>query len=320
MNPRTVRWQACVTVGLLVAVLAVVGPMPVLWLCGAALAFATALNAAYARSLQRAGRPRRRIVGDRWIARYVAFGVGLPLVVAVALQALGYDPSVSVGDFSVSETAAIVIDGATLFVLILSSSLVDWYYIRPRIDGVVCEPPCRSSGSGRWKRPTRWWFLHRGLATLAYMGFALVFALVVMLMLVREHPAAAGVIGGVGGIAGLLLIFAGRYRSEIPTVAQFVLSPAYCLGDDLTYEAHRWKGRGFVLHVAVPVTKLVPLDDAGLPTTGTPFVERKNSDLAEADLSPRTTVACSSGSCARLNPQCVASLPRLDRRRRRLIM
>ena len=320
MNPRTVRWQACVTLGLLAAVLAVVGSAPVLWLCGGAVAFAIALNAGYAFSLQSAGRPRRRITGDRWVARYVAFGVGLPLLAGVASQALGYDPRVQVSSFSVAETSAILIDGATLFVLILSSSLVDWYYVRPRIDGVVCAPPCRSSGSDTWKRPTRWWYLHRGLATLAYMGFALVLALVVMLMLVREHPAAAGVIGGVGGIAGLLLIFAGRYRSELPTVAQFVLSPAYCLGDDLSYEAHRWKGRGFVLHVAVPVTKLVPLDDAGLPTTGTPFVERKNSDLAEADLTARRTIACSSGTCRRLNPQCVLALPRFDRRRRRLIV
>ncbi len=319
MNPRTVRWQACVTAGLLAVVLTVAGPAPVLWLCGGALTFATALNAGYAWSLQRAGRPRRRIVGDRWVARYIGFGVGLPFVAAVVLQLLGYDPHVKVSDFSVSETSAMLIDGATLFVLILSSSLVDWYYVRPRIDGVVCEPPCRSSGSDRWKRPTRWWFLHRGLATLAYMGFALVLALVVMLMLAREHPVTATVIGGVGGIAGILLIFAGRYRSEIPTVAQFVLSPAYCLGDDLEYEAFRWKGRGYVLHVAVPVTKLVPLDDAGLPTTGTPFIERKNSGLAEADLTSRRTIACS-GTCARLNPQCVFGLPRFDCMRHWLIV
>jgi hypothetical protein len=138
-----------------------------------------------------------------------------------------------------------------------------------------------------------------------------------MLMLVREHPAAAGVIGGVGGIAGLLLIFAGNYRAQLPTVAQFVLSPAYCLGDDLTYEAGKWEGRGFVLHVAVPVTKLVPLDEKGQPGA-TPYVERKNSDLNEADLTSRHTTACAS-TCAHLNPQCVAELPRFDKRRHLLI-
>lgn len=249
--------------------------------------------------------------------RYLAFGLLLPVLVAVVLQLFGYNSDLRIWDFTVNETSSLFIGAATLFVLIVCSSVIDWYYIRPRIDGVVRTPPCQSSGSDTWKGPTRWWYLHRGIATLAYMGYALLVALVVMLMLVRVHPAAAGVIGGVGGLAGLLLIFAGNYRAQLPTVAQFVLSPAYCLGDDLTYEAGRWVGRGFVLHVAVPVTKLVPLDENG-QRSGPNYVERKNSDLNEADLTPRHTIACKS-ACAHLNPQCVAEMPRLDQRRRLLI-
>lgn len=317
MNPRTVRWQAGVTAALLALVLVFVGPEPVLWLSGAAVGFSLLLNAAYAHALQRRGRPKRRMTGDRWVARYAALGLVAPLVASAVLFGVGYDPHVDVWDFTVNETSALLISSAALFVLVLSSSLVDWYYIRPRIDGVLDDPPCRSSGSDRWKRPTRWWFLHRGLATLSYMGFVLVVALVVMLMLVRTRPEAANVVGGVGGLAGLLLIFVGRYRTQLPAVAQHVLSPAYCLGDDLRYEANRWKGRGFVLHVAVPVTKLVPLDAAGL-RTGDPFEERKNSDLIEADLTSKITVACA-GRCAKLNPRCVETLPRRDCRRRWLI-
>jgi hypothetical protein len=158
--------------------------------------------------------------------------------------------------------------------------------------------------------------LHRGLAVLAYMGFAITIALIIMLMLVRVDPAAAGVVGGISGIAGLLLIFAGRYREELPVVAQFVLSPAYCLGDDLTYELRKPK-RGYVLHVAVPVTKLVPLGDNGKPT-GADFVEQRNSALAEAEPTPHRTVACAE-ACAKLNPQCLTEAPRKDPRRRRLV-
>lgn len=256
--------------------------------------------------------------GDRWVVRYVGFGLLLPLLIALGLQLAGYNQDFRVWDFTVNETSSLLISLATLFVLIISSSLIDWYYIRSRIDGVVCEPPCRSSGSDTWKGPTRWWYLHRGLATLAYLAFALVVALVLMLMLAREHPAAAAVLGGVGGIASLLLIFAGSYRAQIPTVAQFVLSPAYCLGDDLSYEAYKWGGRGFVLHVAVPVTKLVPLGEDGLPT-GATFVEPKNSDLNESDLTSLKTVACTT-KCAKLNPQCVAEASRQDQRRHRLII
>jgi hypothetical protein len=318
MNPRTIRWQACVTVPLLLMVALIATPVAAYCLAGVALVLTGALNGGYAYSLGRKGRPQRRRHGDRWVARYVAFGFGGPLVIGVALDLAGYDQSVHVWDFTVAETSTMVIAGGTLFVLIMLSSLIDWYYIRPRIDGVVCAPPCRSSGSDTWKGPTRWWFLHRGIATLAYIGFALVIALVIMLMLVRVHKTAAGVIGGVGGIAGLLLIFAGRYRSELPTVAQFVLSPAYCLGDDLAFHARRGPERGYVLHVAVPVTKLVPLDDEGHPTD-VPFVERKNTDLAEADPVALRTVACD-GRCAKLNPQCAADLPRQDHKRRYLIL
>lgn len=317
MNPRTIRWQVCVTVPLILTVALIATPVAAYCLVGAALILTVALNGGYAYSLGSKGRPQRRKHGDRWVARYVTVGFGVPLVIAVALDLAGYDPRVHVWDFTVAETSTLVIAGGTLFVLITLSSLIDWYYIRPRIDGVVCAPPCRSSGSDTWKGPTRWWFLHRGLATLAYIGFALLVALVIMLMLVRVHKTAAGVIGGVGGIAGLLLIFAGRYRSELPTVAQFVLSPAYCLGDDLAFQARRGRERGYVLHVAVPVTKLVPLDEEG-HRTGAPFVERKNTDLAEADPVALRTVACN-GGCAKLNPECAADLPRHDHKRRYLI-
>lgn len=303
---------------LLLLVAAVVGPLTVLILAGAGVAWMLAFDAGYAHVLKDRGRPTKRIHGDRWVARYVAAGVLVPLIASAALWVLGYDPELRVWDFTVNETSSFLVGAATLFTIILGSSIVDWYYIRPRIDGVTRTPPCKSSGSDTWKGPTRWWYLHRGIATLAYIVYALLIALVVMLMLVRVHPAAAGVIGGVGGIASLLLIFAGKYRAQLPTVAQFVLSPAYCLGDDLSYEAGRWAGRGFVLHVAVPVTKLVPLDNSGYPT-GTPFVERKNSDLGEADLTSRRAIACQA-SCAKLNPQCVVGEPRRDQRHRLLIL
>jgi len=318
VNPRTIRWQACVNLALLSALALFASPIAVLWLVVPALLWALLLNVTFALALGDRGRPDRRSHGDRWVVRYLGFGLVLPLCLSGALLFVDYNPNLSVWDFSVAETSAMLIAVAALFVLILSSSLIDWYYIRPRIDGVVCSPPCRSSGSDTWKGPTRWWFLHRGLATLAYMGFAFVIALIIMIMLVREHPAVAGVIGGVGGLAGLLLIFAGSYRAQLPTVAKFVLSPAFCLGDDLSYEAHKWDGRGFVLHVAVPVTKLVPLGDDGHPA-GPRFIERKNSDLEESDLVSRRTVACAE-VCAGLNPECAVDSRRHDCRGRYLIL
>jgi hypothetical protein len=317
VNPKTIRWQACVSFALFVLLGIATTPKAALFIAGPAGLWWLVLNVRYAYALGDRGRTERRLHGDKWVARYVAFGLVLPLAIMLVLLFAGYGRDPQALGFTTAEASALLISLAALFALILCSSLIDWYYIRPRIDGVVCTPPCRSSGSERWKGPTRVWFLHRGVATLAYIGFALVVALVVMLMLVREHPAAAGVIGGVGGLASLLLIFAGNYRAQIPSVARFVLSPAYCLGDDLTYEVGKWGGRGFVLHVAVPVTKLVPLRDDGMPT-GVPFAERKNSELNEADLISRECRACD-GGCVKLNPQCTVPFPRTDQRRRLLI-
>jgi hypothetical protein len=309
-----------VNLGLLLLTAAVVGPRPVFWLAGLAVIWVLALNLFYAFQLGDRGRCERRRTGDRWVARFLAAGLVLPLLIAVALFALGYNPQVRVWDFTVNETASIVIGASTLFVLIICSSAVDWYYVRPRIDGVLRDPPCRSAGKASWKSPTRWWYVHRAAAALAYFGFALLVALVVMLMLVREHPAAAGVIGGAGGLASLLLIFAGNYRAQLPSVGRFILSPAFCLGDDLTYENFRGKdARGFVLHVSLPVVKLVPLDEHGLPTSGTRFVEPKNSDLDEAELRSRPTIACAV-ACAGLNPECVVGRERADRRRHWLVL
>lgn len=278
------------------------------------------LNATYAQALGAKGRPARRRVGDRLATASVGLGFLLPLVVSCALRWTGQDPATTVWWFSAREVAALLTGLAVMFTIILLSSFVDWYYIRPRIDGIVwLRPPCRSSREDRWKRVTRRWYLHRGLASLSYSGFALLVSLIIMLMLVRKDKDVAGVIGGVSGIATVLLIVVGDHWDQVRSVARFVLSPAFSLGDDLSYDAYRRRGRGFVLHVAVPVVKLVPLDDQGLPTTGVDFVERKNSDLADGELDAQITRACI-GGCAKLNEECVVDEAREDRRKRLLIL
>jgi hypothetical protein len=324
VNPRTVLWQSAASAVLLLVTILLAAPAATAWMAGIGLLCAIALNALYAHALGARGRSRRRRLGDRLVALYVIVGLGVPVLAGILGAVTGDKPETSVWKFSPGQFAVILLAGAALFVLVLLSSLIDWYYIRPRIDGVVCPPPCRARAQdkGAWKRVTRRWYLHRGLATLAYIAFALTVAIVVMVMLVERDKPTAEVLGGVSGIAGLLLIFAGAYRSELPTVAKWVLSAAFVLGEDLRYLGYGGPQRGYVLHVAVPVVKLVPLDEDGEPT-GVPFVERKNSRLAEADLEGRPTVACD-GGCVGLNPECLqrrgAASRRVDRKRRRLIL
>lgn len=308
----------------LCAVIAFGEPLAAVCLGVIGLAAATALNAMYARALGRRGRSARRITGDHRVALHVSYGLGLPLVAAIVAAILSYRPHEAALGFTHGEFAALFVTAGVLMVGILVSSLIDWYYIRPRLDGLVWPPPCRADANAKaqWKRVTRRWYLHRGLATLAYIAFAITVAIIIMIMLVREHPAAAAVIGGVSGIAGLLLIFAGSYRSALPTIARWVLSPTFVLGDDLEYEGYGGKKRGYVLHVAVPVVKLVPLNDHGKPT-GVPFIEVKTQNLDQAELSSKPTIACAS-KCARLNPECfeehLQAKRRRDHKRRILIL
>ncbi len=322
MNPRTMLWQALASLTLLGVVMVFGDPLATVWLAGIGLCAAVALNASYAHALGKLGRSKRRMLGDRRVAAHIAYGLALPFLAGVTASALGHHPHLALWGFTHAECTALLMAAGALIVAVFTSSLVDWYYVRPRIDGLVCAPPCRASASekGPWKRVTRRWYLHRGLATLAYIAFAITVAVIVMIMLAREHPAAAAVTGGVSGIAGLLLIFAGSYRSSLPAVARWVLSPEFVLGDDLKYEGYGGEKRGYVLHVAVPVAKLVPLDENGRPE-GIPFVEAKTPKLYEADLSPKPTTACN-GSCARLNPECLGDMHPKHRRdkNRRILM
>ncbi len=295
-----------------------------IWVSAIALAAVTALNAGYAHALGKLGRSPRRIQGDHLVAAYTGVGLAAPLTAALLAQLADARPGIAFWGFKHLEIEALLAACGSLFVVVLVSSLIDWYYIRPRIDGVVCDPPCLASKDhkGPWKRVTRRWYIHRGLATFAYILFAIAVAVIVLLMLIREDHAAAELIGGISGIAGLLLIFAGSYRSELPTAAKWALSPGFYLGDDLTYEGAQRTKRGYVLHVAIPVVKLVPLNKRGHPV-GASFLEMKNTVLAEGELTTRPTTACNEG-CAALNPECLRrdseTNQRRDFRRRLLVL
>lgn len=319
MNPRTIQWQSAVTGVLLILLAVIADPRIAGWMALAAILAALYLNATYAYALGERGRPDRRRHGDRLIAAYSGVALVLPLGVACAFRVTGHDPAPAIWWFTSGEVTALLTGLAMMFAIIFLSSLVDWYYIRPRIDGVVWDPPCRSSREDRWKRVTRRWYLHRGIASLSYSAYALLVSLIIMLMLVRRDEDVAGIIGGVSGIATVLLIVVGDHWAQVRSVARFILSPAFYLGDDLSYDGYRRRGRGFVLHVSVPLVKLVPLDNVGLPTTDIEFVERKNSELEDGELNSQEACACD-GGCTKLNEECAADEPRLDRRARWLVL
>lgn len=322
MNPKTVLGQSIAASIFLLALAAFGKPTLAGALVLAGLVWALLLNRAYAAKLADRGRPTRRREGDRAIARQLLIAYATPLTTAVLLRATGWGGAQHVGPFTESEVQALLAITSVMLVVWLASSHVDWYFIRPRIDGVVIEPPCRTSRADHWKGITRKWYIHRTIASLTTMGWAVSLALIVTVMLDREWPSA---IAQVGGFAAIVSVALWLMRAEIGSADathHAIRSPRYWLGDDLYYETDRWRRRGFVLHVAIPVTKLVPLDRrSGKLTSNHEPYEETATELHQARITPRRYDGCArAGSCQRLNRECVHDLPRDEVGRKHLLV
>ncbi len=320
MNPGTVLGLSVAACLLLCALVALGQSGFVLALAIVGAAWALVLNHAYARKLGAQARTPRRMAGDRAIARQMLLSYLAPGVVAVVLLASGWDVATGVGPLSEAEVQALVgVVGVTV-VAWLASSHVDWYYIRPRIDGVVGEPPCRSSRDTKWKGVTRKWYLHRTAASLTTMLAVGAIALIVTLVLGREWPSAVSEVGGFAAIFSVgIWMMRDEIRSASPT-SRSIRTPRHWVGDDLKYETDMWKHRGYVLHVAVPVTKLVPLSrKTGAPKRNTPPIEESATTLYQARCQSLKFTGClkAEGGCASVNAECTHGLPRGEEGRSR---
>ena len=317
MNPATVAWQSCV-VAVLLGLLSLTGSWH--WgLAGVCLGagWALVLNLDYARALGAKPRSVRRMAGDRAVGRLTLLAYLPPAAIAVAAASLNW-PAWTTKPFTTDEARAMLVGVAYFFLVVLMSSMVDWYYIRPRIDGVVRAPPCQSSGAPIWKRVTRRWYLHRSIAAAAYLALVVDIAFVVIWMLLREAPLAAGVIGGIGPLIAIGVMVFHAYRVEMKTVPGLVMSPEFVLGDDLTYYPPRAPRRGYVLHVAVPKIKLAPLTEDGLPVPKANFDEPSNSAVIEGGFESRKFAGCF--RCLGVNPECTVAQPRGEVGRKRLLI
>lgn len=134
----------------------------------AALLVPAALNVNYALAL--AGRPRsaERARGDRKVAIGLLVAIPLPLghaAAAIHVDALRVWSSV-LAESSIRAFVACAITVAVTVVLL--SSTTDWYAIKAWRDGIVAEPPCRREKRSTWLNVTRWWLIHRIVATVGF--------------------------------------------------------------------------------------------------------------------------------------------------------
>lgn len=154
------------------------------------------------------------------------------------------------------------------------SCFVDWYYVLPRRDGVIREPPCRSSGDPAWTTVTRVWYLHRAIAAvlcaLAAVVAAIAFGLAALSHLDwGNDPAkvASLLVAGAGAGLGVARIFYGGLGSvgDVFTSCCFG-APDIAIGDHL--RGGQGFVNGFVREVALEGVTVVRLERNHQPLMG----------------------------------------------------
>jgi hypothetical protein len=186
-----------VAVGAALVLLALVGRSEAAYANGVYMLICGALYASYritTRSPFRPIPPHRKPLDSLVERQTLGAGVaGLLGLIVVVLADLG---PYHVTRILVVVLAAFVIGSLIIFL----SSMVDWWWILPRISGILRPAPCQCAGGESWPGVTSIWLFHRGLATVVVSG-ALTAVPAYMATTTTGHTAtaytiAAGVFGG----------------------------------------------------------------------------------------------------------------------------
>jgi hypothetical protein len=157
-----------------------------------------------------------------------------------------------------------------------ASSLVDWYYIVPRIAGWVHRPPCFPDSTQPdelmdveyWKGVTRWWYIHRvGAASVSILGVgtAVVSGIVALVLLLITHIeltsvpegvviAAVGV--GAAVVGALIRTAAGPYLNAVGPTILFGVNPHVAIGDFVRIPSKQLE-HAYVVDVAIEGIKVI---------------------------------------------------------------
>jgi hypothetical protein len=226
-------------------------------LTGVGLLSSILLNNAYARALKSSRRPMSRVALDRLVALEI-LGAFVPPVVVFGLSEAGAIPDISV-DLLWAVIAATV---AGVMVTCFLSSLVDWYYVLPRRDGLIGPPPCKAPRESRWQRVTWFWSAHRFAAAVAVIASVYGIAIAVGLWLNNRNPELSSGIGGtVAGLLALVTFFGRKYLAHIRHIWNELYSPSPALGEYLETKVEGESVSGYVLNVSIERLDLLKEND-----------------------------------------------------------
>jgi len=271
----------------------------VLALAAAVLVWSTLYWALYTSKRRRFGRARsdRRKQRDAFAAAE-ALVTSLTLIgAAVGLSAGMAQPHAA--GVSLPRFAIGLFLGASGFALLFASSVFDWYWILPRRDGLICEPPCLTSRQPQWRWLTKGWLWNRWFATIAG---TLLFVLGAGFFSWGFAPDTqlAGVTG-FGSIAGVVAVVVAVLK--ITPYGEALMSwsgfgpPTLCVGDQITGKtASGTAVDGMLVTIA--------LDQVDVAVPGGESETFSITELWRGALKRSTFVGCSADCCSRVIIDC----------------
>ena len=128
---------------------------------GGLVLFALGLDLTYVRVRrpERLFEPRGRL--DRVVRRQLASIVASTTIITSVFVATDAAPL----NHAPSLVKALIIGLPIAIGAIYASSLVDWYWILPKVSGLAGPAPCEEPGQERWAGLTNLWLFHRSAAT-----------------------------------------------------------------------------------------------------------------------------------------------------------
>jgi hypothetical protein len=331
VQPFALFLQAMLAVTTLLGIVLLGHPVVVLAFVGVLIAVALVLAVAFRVTLRAYASSPERIYAvparglELPIVGAWALTGGLPAAAAIAVLAFGGSPV----DFAYPLAADVALGALSVAMVgMVGSSLVDWYYVVPRVSGRICLPPCMDEGGARWRTVTQVWWIHRWVATAGVIGGILAFlvvgswtaiyALVIGLLdgQTKDGKVDVEAIAAVAGLAGTVVVaavtwtsgavraVAGDYIDALRVVATRSLSPDFVVGEYVRVQPVSGAPvEGYVTEIALEGVGIITRDqiDGKLPRK--PFRAEfvRSAPLASASVKPSAGPYCDGSACMHMN-------------------
>lgn len=246
----------------------------VAWLGGGILAIGLASRLRLARLTRGYDVPEHRRRLDRLVVMQWSFGGLASMAVGVLTHFVDYRPLAHAQPL----IHALVIGGLIISSGIFISSLIDWYWILPRVSGLGgYAAPCEDSGSEQWSGLTSLWYFHRALATALVAAVATGIPLY-MTSITNDGPRHAAwdvAVFTVGGLAGL-------FSRHSLRAGYYSFNPPVHVGDVVRIRLDRYDFEPhdvYIVDVALQGSKFKELEDCEY--RGQPFRQKGENDPIE---------------------------------------